>query len=264
MGLRSALALVLADAARLHEQVEATRTGASGPVRIPSSTYPQVARLTAEAIAVYATRFPGAPLPTRVPVGTASVYDALARGEIDLTAGVPPSEHRFASAPLRDVRIVACGPGIAGDVVDLRELAQRPLALLTSDFQSRRLLDAAFEAERVAPRIVYEDVHPESLIVLARRGIAVAVVIDDALPEHVGLPIVEVRHRGRALGGRLSLLWRDETALSTSARRFRDVFIEVASRPRTPAEMPRAIRRAKTPRAPAASRPRPRRPARDR
>lgn len=247
LALRDALRALLADAARLGELVDATRTGQAGPIRIPAATYPQVATFIAEAIAEYATRFPGAPLPTRVPMGTASVYDALARGEIDLTAGVPPAGYAFASAPLREVRIVALGPGIRGGTIDVRELADRPLAVLSPDYQSRRELDAALRAERLVPRIAYEDVHPEALVVLARRGVAVAVVVSDALPRELELPVAELRHRGKPLGGTLLLLWRDESTLSTSARRFRDVLLEAAaSGARTP--VPRRVRAASRPR----------------
>ena len=229
LALRGPLRVVLADAARLAEQVDATRTGRAGPIRIPATTYPQIATFIAEAIAEYATRYPDAPLPTRVPIGTASVYDALARGEIDLTAGVPPPGHLFASAPLHDVRIVALGPGIRAGSIDVRELADRRLAVLSADYQSRRELDAALRTEHLVPLIAYEDVHPEALIVLARRGIAVAVVVSDALPRELDMPVAELRHRGKPLGGRLSLLWRDETTLSASARRFRDVILEAAA-----------------------------------
>lgn len=247
LALRGPLQVVLADAARLAEQVDAIRTGRAGPIRIPATTYPQVANFIAEAIAEYATRYPDAPLPTRVPIGTASVYDALTRGEIDLTAGVPPPGHAFASAPLHDVRIVALGPGIRAGTMEVRELADRRLALLSADYQSRRELDAAFRAEHLVPRIAYEDVHPEALVVLARRGVAVAVIVNDALPRELDMPVAELRHRGKPLGGRLSLLWRDETTLSTSARRFRDVVLEAAAAgARTPAK----------PRVRAASRPR--------
>jgi len=247
LALRGPLRVLLADAARLSEHVEATATGRAGPIRIPAATYPQVATFVAEAIAEYALRYPGAPLPTRVPIGTASVYEALARGEIDLTAAVPPAGHPFASAPLHEVRIVALGPGIRGGVIDVRELAGRPLAVLTPDYQSRRELDAALRTEHLFPHIAYEDVHPDALLVLARRGVAVAVLVSDALPRELDLPIADVRHRGKPLGGRLSLLWRDEATLSTSARRFRDVLLETAA---TGARTP-VTRRAR-----AASRPR--------
>lgn len=230
LALRDQLRAVLSDTARLREQIEATRTGRAGPVRIPSTTYPQVARFVAEAIAEYARRYPGAPLPTRVPVGTASVYEALERGEIDLTAGVPPKGHRFRSAPLEPVEVVATGPGIHGPTIEVRELADRALAVLTRDYQSRRALDAAFQALRVAPTIVYEDSFPEALTVLARRGVAVAILVSDALPADFTEPVAAVRHDGRSLGGQLMLLWRDDETLSTSARRFRDVLLET---PRT-------------------------------
>ena len=253
LALRGSLLVLLADAARLAEQVDATRTGRAGPIRIPATTYPQVATFIAEAIAEYATRYPDAPLPTRVPIGTASVYDALARGEIDITAGVPPAGYGFASAPLYEVRVVALGPGISGGIIDIRQLADRPLAVLSADYQSRRELDAAFRAEHRVPLIAYEDVHPEALIVLARRGVAVAVVVSDALPRELEMPVAELHHRGKPLGGRLSLLWRDETTLSTSARRFRDVILETAA---TSARVPvkRRARAASGPRRRQASR----------
>lgn len=239
LALRDQLRAVLADTTRLREQIEATRSGRAGPVRIPSTTYPQVARFVAEAIAEYARRYPGAPLPTRVPVGTASVYEALERGEIDLTAGVPPQGHRFRSAPLDPVEIVAAGPGIDGPTIEVRELAGRALALLTRDYQSRRALDAAFQAERLTPTIVYEDTFPEALAVLARRGVAVAVLVSDALPVDFDVPMAAVRHRGRSLGGQLMLLWRDDETLSTSARRFRDVLLGTPRAISSPAARPR-------------------------
>jgi len=243
LALRGLLRGVLTGAGRLEDLVDAMRSGNAGPVRIPSTTYPQVARLVAEAIAEYANRYPGAPLPTRVPLGTASVYDALARGDIDLTAGVPPAGHPFRSTPMRAVRVVALGPGIAGPTVDVRDLARHPLALLTRDYQSRRQLDLAFQAERLEPRILYEDTYAEALVVLARRGVATAALVDDALPEHVDMRVATVLHRGREIGGELQLLWRDDETLSTAARRFRDVMLEV-EKLRTPfARRGRAVSR---------------------
>jgi DNA-binding transcriptional LysR family regulator len=252
LAMRDAMRGVLADARRLGDLVEATRTGRAGPVRVPSSTYPQVARYIAEAIAEYAVRYPDAPLPMRVPLGTAVQYEALARGDIDLMAGVPPTGYDFESAPLREVSVVATGKGITGGSIEIRELAARPLALFTPDYGSRRLLDAAFRREHLNPRIVYEDGYAEALVVLAERGVATAVLVNDALPVEFRLPTARVRDRGRPVGGQLRLLWRDEATLSTAARRFRDVMLELAAvslpRPRPRARVasrprrPRAVR----------------------
>ncbi len=228
LSLRGPLSTLLADARCLQEQAEAIRTGLAGPIRIPATPYPQVASFIAEAIAEYAQRYPGAPLPTRVPIDPSTTYEALARGEIDLTAGVPPRGSTFASAPLRQVRIVALGSGITR-AIELDALADRPLALFTADAQARRQLDDAFRARRLVPRVAYEDVHAEALLVLARRGVAVAVLPSDALPGSVDLPVGELLHRGRPLGGQLALLWRDDQTLSTSARRFRDILLERAA-----------------------------------
>lgn len=225
LALRPRIRAILADAARLREQVDETRTGRAGPVRIPSTTYPQLANFVAEAIATYARVYPEAPLPTRVPIGTASVTAALARGDVDLAIGVAPEESGLQSAPLFAVELVALGPGIRSGPLDLRDLAERPLALLTREYQSRRFIEDAFRLERLVPRIAYEDVYPEALVVLARRGVAVAVLVNDALPKDVTLPVATLRHRGSTFSGQLAVLWRDEAALSTSAQRFRDVLV---------------------------------------
>jgi DNA-binding transcriptional LysR family regulator len=243
--LRDHLRAALGHADRLADAVRATRAGEAGPIRIPTAPYPGASAFIAEAIVEYARRHPGAPLPTRVPLGTtATVYEALERGDIDLTTGILPTGSRFISAPLYPVELVACGRGLPAGVLEVRDLVRHPLATLTIDFQSRVLVEAILRTERLHARIVYEDVYPDSLVRLAEAGLAVAVLASDALPVRPKAPVHILRHRGRSLGGTLSLVWRDDATLSAAAKGFRDVVVELASRVSLPGEPPaRAISR---------------------
>jgi DNA-binding transcriptional LysR family regulator len=103
-----------------------------------------------------------------------------------------------------------------------------PLALLTPAFQSRRLVDDAFRRHDLRPRIVVEHETPAVLIAAARSGMATAVVVSDALPLELDLPMAEVRDGGRAFGGMLSVVWRDDESLSPAARQLKDEMVAVA------------------------------------
>lgn len=87
-----------------------------------------------------------------------------------------------------------------------------------------------------------------SLLALAARGLATAVVVNEALPEQLPARVHAARivERGRPLGGRLSLIWRDETTLGPAARALRDEMLELASERRVSAAVrpkPAASRR---------------------
>lgn len=231
LALRHRIGVLAGDAKGLAAEVRALREGDAGAVRIPTAPYPRLAAFIAAAIAEYARRYPTAPLPVRVALGTTTttVYDALEQGQIDLTTGVPPEGRSFVSAPLYEVAIVATGRGLPRGPIEIRDLAELPLAMLSPEFGSRRVVEETARSDHRVLRVAYEDVYPESIIELARHGTAVAVLASDALPLEHALPVAEVRHHGRSLGGTLSLLWRDEQTLSTSARRFRDVVIQLAT-----------------------------------
>lgn len=69
-------------------------------------------------------------------------------------------------------------------------------------------------------------------------GLATAVLVSDALPIEMSLPVAEVRDRGRPLGGTLSLVWRNDDALLPAARQLRDEALEYAAEIRGANEHP--------------------------
>lgn len=88
--------------------------------------------------------------------------------------------------------------------VDVSELAERPLVLMTPEFTPRRLLDAAIEAAGVAYGEVVECTNAQVAQALAASGRGVAVVSDDPRFELTGL---RVTGGGRPLRIRLYAAW---------------------------------------------------------
>jgi DNA-binding transcriptional LysR family regulator len=104
-----------------------------------------------------------------------------------------------------------------------------PLAVLTREFASRVLLESVLARAGVEPRIVFEDANADSLLALAREGLATAVVVNEALPARVERRVGRLCVRGATVGVELSLMWRDEATLSPAARQLRDSIAALAA-----------------------------------
>jgi DNA-binding transcriptional LysR family regulator len=236
--LRPRIRAVLAGAVQLGGEVDAIRRGASPAPRYAVAPYARNLAFLFEVIARYRSRHPEAPMPEGVTLGTASVADAIASGEVDIASMVPPSDWPFRQAPLYEVWLAAVGPTVSAAMIDVRDLATVPLAVMTASFGSRVLLDTAFRAARIAPTIVLEHDSPEALVAASRSGLATAILASDALPLEMSLPVAEVRDRGRPFGGTLSLVWRNDDALLPAARQLRDAALEYAAEIRGANERP--------------------------
>jgi DNA-binding transcriptional LysR family regulator len=216
-------------AEQLETDVGAIRSGSAIPARYSAPQYARSAAFVFRAIASYQARYPEAPAPIAVQLGTASTLDALASGLVDVSGGVPPPDWPFEAEPVYDVWLAAVGPGVGrSKTVELAELADLPLALLTPAFQSRRLVDDAFRRRGLRPRIVVEHEAPAVLVAAAAAQLATAILVSDALPLDLDLPVAEARDGGRRIGGTLSVVWRDDTSLSPAARQLKDEMVAVA------------------------------------
>jgi DNA-binding transcriptional LysR family regulator len=219
---------VLDAAGQLGGDVAAIRQGSAVPARYAATRYARSSAFMFEVIARYLARYPGSPLPQAIDVGTARVIEALETGQIDLAAAVPPPNWPYRSEPLYEVRLEAVGLDISGDSIDVSVLARRPLALMTSAFGSRVMLEDLFRRRGISPQIIVEHDSPDALVAAARSGLATAVLVSDSLPVELDLPTAEVRDQGRSLGGTLCLIWRDDESLTTAARRLKEEAISHA------------------------------------
>jgi LysR family cyn operon transcriptional activator len=177
-----------------------------------------------------------------VPVTSADPFTVLEEGEVDLLSAMTSRGRTFPSTPLYDVWLVAVGRDVRGGDVDAHALRDRPLAVLTRDFSSRRMLEDACARARFTPQIAFEDRHVESVLAIAREGLATAIVVNEAVPRDDDTPVAALLSAGKRLGGQLALHWRDEVTLSASARRMREVILELA-RERAGGRAPSASRR---------------------
>jgi DNA-binding transcriptional LysR family regulator len=222
---------ILESSEQIQTDVEAIRSGSAIPARYAAPQYARSAEFIFAAIASYRARYPHAPAPIPVPLGTAGTLEALATGLVDVSGGVTPPDWPFEAEPVYPVWLAALGPAV-GDVatIEMTDLADVPLALMTPAFQSRRLVEEVFQRHDLRPVVLLEHEAPAVLVAAARAGLATAVLVSDALPIEPDLPVAEVRDGGRRLGGMLSIVWRDDASLSPAARQLKDEMVAVARR----------------------------------
>lgn len=213
---------------QLTATVSSIAAGAAVPARYAEPRYTRSAAYMFEIIARYLSRHPGAPRPEPVALGTTGLTEAIDSGVIDIGGAVPPPGWRFGSQPMYEVTLMAIATDLHGPTIEVADLAARPLAVLTTRYQSRVTLDGVWRRLRLEPPLVVEHDNPEILIAAARAGIATAVMVSDAFSPDIDLPTAEVRENGRAFSGTLCLIWRDESSLPESARQLLAVAREYA------------------------------------
>lgn len=219
---------VLQTSDQLTFTVSSIAAGTAVPARYAEPRYARSAAYMFEIIARYLARHPEAPRPEPVALGTTGLLEAVDSGVIDIGGAVVPPGWPFGSQPLYEVTLMAIATDIHGPTIEVADLAARPLAVLTTLYQSRVTLEAVWRRLRLEPKLVVEHDNPEILLAAARAGIATAVMVSDAFSPDIDLPSAEVREDGRALSGTLCLIWRDESSLPETARQLLAVAREYA------------------------------------
>ena len=104
--------------------------------------------------------------------------------------------------------------------IEVTELASEPLLLLSRDFGSRQLFDAACRIAQLQPRVVLESREPHSLIALAEAGQGVAVVPSTVRFVSKRIRIVPLLQDGKSLGAWGGLAWDPRRSLPVYATSF--------------------------------------------
>ncbi len=162
----------------------ATNVQDSGSVRAVNLTVVAPHTTIADVIAPFlATLGPEALRVTIRESSPLAVFRVIRSGEADLgvSAGPPPGE--LESYPIGRFTIWAqvppAHPWADLETIGLAELVAEPLALLTSEYGTRRVLDQAVAAAGLKYHTVAEAALPEVVQALAAGGHGVAVVTDD-------------------------------------------------------------------------------------
>ena len=156
--------------------------------------------------------------------GGVRLYELVERGEIHLAlsgilTGRPLESRRL--FPIRVLAVVArTSRWRRRTTIDVTELANEPMLLLTKEFGSRQLFDAACRIAQLQPRVVLESRAPQSLVTLAEAGQGIAVVPSTLRFTSKRVRILPVVQAGRSLGVWGGVAWDPRRSLPRYATSF--------------------------------------------
>lgn len=223
---------ILADAATLHERVQAMRRGDIQVLRVAASA------LTIEAIFPdfmhrLAARVPGVRL-MLTDADSAQHLALLERGAVHLAVNVvnvlPFDDRLFACRVLHRFQLLAaCAPSFGieqGETIDIGELLHHPLLLLDTRYATRNLFDSACHLAGIRPNAFFESGAVHTLLGLAEAGHGVAIIpsILRTDPEKVRVKIVT--HRRAPLELVLAALWDKRRMHAREADAFSELIAE--------------------------------------
>ena len=158
-----------------------------------------------------------------------AIEQALVAGTLDLgIAYAPPESAEVVAETLFEeevVLIVASGHPLARrDRVGLAELDGLPLALISREFSTRRLIDERLREARFRPEIAVEMNDIDSLLEVVRLGTGATVLSRRAVNDGRGLAQVPIE--GPRMTRTAALLWHREAYRTAAARAFAGVIRE--------------------------------------
>ena len=200
---------VLAQVEAIGERARALVAGAVGSLRI-GATPQTIQSLMAGFLAVYRRSRPGVEI-SLTEAGGVRLLDLLVQGDLDVAVSGILAGARFGSRllfPIRLLAVAARRPRWRGrSTLEVMELAREPLLLLSRDFGTRQLFDAACRITHLRPRCVLESTEPHSLITLAEAGHGIAVVPSTVRFMSKKTRIMPILQNGKSLGTWSTVAW---------------------------------------------------------
>jgi DNA-binding transcriptional LysR family regulator len=152
------------------------------------------------------------------------LYELVERGEIHLALSGILTGRPLESRALFPIRVLAVAARTSRwqrrTTIDVTELASEPVLLLSRDFGSRQLFDAACRIAQLQPHVVLESRAPHSLITLAEAGQAIAVVPSTVRVTSKKVRVMPVLQSGKSLGVWGGVAWDPRRSLPPYARSF--------------------------------------------
>ncbi|HXF67550.1 MAG TPA: transcriptional regulator CynR [Burkholderiales bacterium] len=167
----------------------------------------------------FSTAYPGIHVTVRQ-LATGDIEECLAKGEIDFgIAYMPPGSDRIVAEKLFDeplMLIVGEGHRLAGRrEVHLSRLNGEPLALMTEEFPSRRLVESRFAAVGVRPDIRIEINSTDAILATVRHGRLATMQTERMARAVLGLRCIRLRPR---MVRTVAVFWPREGFRSAAAR----------------------------------------------
>lgn len=149
------------------------------------------------------------------------LWARLERGELNLAISFPGHEGLGSRLlfPLCALGVMTPDHRLAKRAtVDVVELSEERLLLLTRQYLTRQWFDTACQRAHLRPRVALESTAPHALISLARVGYGVAVVPSHTPFDRRSLRAAALAQRGIVLGARAAIAW--------DPHRFQPPFVE--------------------------------------
>jgi len=185
------------------------------------------------AVAGFRRIHPGVGLAIEKTSGRA-IEQALVAGALDLgIAFAPPEAPEVVAETLFEeevVLVVARDHPVSGrDRVDLADLGGIPLALITREFATRRLIDDRFREAGIGPEVIVEMNDIDSLLEIVRLGTGATVLSRRAVTDIRGLALVRIV--APDMTRTAALLWHREAYRTAAALAFARVIRDVSAAP---------------------------------
>ena len=222
---------LLNDAELLGERARTLKAGQTGLLKVGAPPH-VIEVLFAPFISQYRRRHPGVDVHL-VEDGSGNLPTRLERGDVHL-AEMPAGHGRFPYRQLFSVLTLVAMPRnhrlARRATINVAELADEPLAVMTREFRMREWLDTAFSIARVQPNITMESASPNTLVAVAAAGYGIAIV-----PSNVKVPTKDLHTaplllRGASIGGWSIMAWHPQRFLPPYAERFVEEFVSFAKR----------------------------------
>lgn len=212
---------LLADADALGERARTLKGGQSGTLRV--SARPQVIEnLLAPFLPRYLKSSPGVEVQLIETSGSQRVSQ-LDQGEIHLALmayGIERFQSRFLY-PIHVLAVTSPDHHLRRNaVLEISELADEPLLILTHEFGARSWFDAACDNARINARVILESSSPQTIMALAGVGYGVAIVPSNVHSVPSPARAMPLLHRGECVGRWSIIAWNPQRFLAPYAERF--------------------------------------------
>jgi len=211
---------LLSDAQAIGERARVLKSGETGVLRV-GATPQLIESMMVAFLAQHRRRHPGVEVQL-IEDGGIRLPIRLERREMHV-ATIPEGDDSFDSRLLYPIYVLAVMTRdhrlTRRTMLDVRDLLDEPLLLLTRAFASREWFYASCQAARISPKLVFESAAPQTLIALAAGGHGIAVVPQGVriLP---GVHAVPLFDRGLPIGRWQTIAWNPLRFLAPYAQQF--------------------------------------------
>jgi LysR family cyn operon transcriptional activator len=227
-GLLGRARSILLEADALKEAARGFETGDSGLIRL-GATPPMIEAPLAPFLGRWRREHPRIAVHL-VENGGSTLADMLDAGQVHL-AYVPADDDRFECRllyPVHVVAAVAAADGLARTpMLELADIAGRPLLALRPGFGSRDWFDVACRSAGLRPTIALESASHSAVLALAASGYGIGILPSAVVPPR-NVRLIPLVHHGAAVGRWTMLAWSRGRFLASYARAFVNAFATYA------------------------------------